>query len=127
VRTITAWDSGTRVIGVSPALTQTYAAGSPVRQIDDLLYVLDTQGMLRRNADPVADGITDVGALQLRYVLDDGTTVTDPSASLDQLRAATLRIRAAGNDHDGMQPQADVSTEVRIRNLAISSIPVESL
>lgn len=127
VRTITAWNSATRVISVTPALAQTYAAGSTVRQIDDLLYVLDTQGVLRRNGSPVADGITAVGALQLRYVLNDGTTVTDPSASLDLLRAATLRLRGEGNTHDGMQPQADVSTEVRIRNLAISSIPVENL
>jgi prepilin-type N-terminal cleavage/methylation domain-containing protein len=124
VATITAWNPGTHVISVTPGLTNVYDAGSPVHQIDELLYVLDSQGVLRRNGDPVADQITAVGALQVRYVLADGTTTADPTASLDVLRGATLRLRSTGTTHDGLQPQADVSTEVRIRNLGIATAPV---
>lgn len=125
VKTITGWNAG--VISVDAVLAQTYTAGSPVHQIDDLLYVLDNQGVLWRNGSPVADQITTVGALQMQYVLTDGTVVANPSAVLDKLRGATIRLRSTGTDHDGLQPQADVSTEVRIRNLGISTIPQEDL
>jgi prepilin-type N-terminal cleavage/methylation domain-containing protein len=127
VATISAWDPGAHALTVTPNLVQTYPVGSPVRQIDDVLYVLDSQGVLRRNGSVVADQINAAGALQVQYVLADGTTIADPSASLPFVRGATLRLRSTGTDHDGLQPQADATTEVRIRNLAISAIPEEDL
>jgi len=127
VATISAWNPGTHVLTVTPNLAQTYAGGSPIHQIDDVLYVLDTQGVLRRNGAVVADQITAAGALQVQYVLADGTTVADPSASLGVLRGAAIRLRSVGTNHDGMQPQADATTEVRIRNLGISALPEEDL
>lgn len=103
-------------------LTQVYVKGSPVRQLEDELYVLDTQGVLRRNGDIVADQITGANALTLQYILNDGTSVADPAANLDTLRGATLRMKSTGTtNNSGILPQADITAEVRIRNLAIAT------
>lgn len=109
-------------ITLASNLTQVYAAGSPVRQLEDELYVLDTQGVLRRNGDIVADQITGANALTLLYILNDGTSVADPAANLDILRGATLRMKSTGTtNNSGILPQADITAEVRIRNLAIAT------
>jgi hypothetical protein len=97
-----------------------------VHQIDDLVYILSNTGLLRRNGDPVADGLTLSNALQVSYVLSDGSTTSDPAASLDILRGATIRMIATGNNNSGSTPQADSSTQVRIRNLAIATAPLET-
>ncbi len=123
VGTIASFNAGTRTITFSPNLVNTYALGSPVHQIEDVLYVLDTQGRLKRNADIVADQITAANALTLQYILTDGTSVADPSANLDLLRSATIRMQASGTTSSGLTPQADLSAEVRIRNLAIATAP----
>jgi prepilin-type N-terminal cleavage/methylation domain-containing protein len=121
VRTITAYDAGTGVIALSADLEQTYEVGSPVNQLDAVLYRLDAQGILWRNNDPTADQLN---VLQLSYVLKDGALVADPAANLDTLRAATVRMRAEKEERDGLLPQAEFSTEVRIRNLGITGEPV---
>jgi hypothetical protein len=110
-------------ITLTPNLVNVYALGSPVRQIEDVLYVLDTLGRLKRNTDIVADQITAANALTLQYILNDGTSVADPSANLDALRSASIRMQASGTTSSGLTPQADLSAEVRIRNLAIATAP----
>jgi len=126
VGTITAWTPGTCQITLAAPLVQSYGAGSPVHQIDDLVYILTNTGLLRRNGDPVADGLTLSNALQVSYVLSDGSTTSDPAASLDILRGATIRMIATGTNNSGLTPQADTSTQVRIRNLAIATAPLET-
>ena len=118
VRTIAGYNSGTGVITLSAALGQVYEAGSPVNQIDTLDYRLDGAGVLWRGNDPMADQLN---VLQLAYVLADGTTVADPAANLDTLRAATVRMHAQKPLLNGLQPQAEFGTEVRIRNLGIAA------
>jgi prepilin-type N-terminal cleavage/methylation domain-containing protein len=118
VRTIAGYNPGTGVITLSIALGQTYEAGSPVNQIDSLDYRLDGAGVLWRGNDPMADQLN---VLQLAYVLADGTTVADPAANLDTLRAATVRMHAQKPELNGLQPQAELGTEVRIRNLGIAA------
>ena len=68
--------------------------------------------------------VDQLNVLQLSYVLKDGALVADPSANLDTLRAATVRMRAEKEERDGLTPQAEFSTEVRIRNLGITGEPV---
>ncbi|HEY2387732.1 MAG TPA: prepilin-type N-terminal cleavage/methylation domain-containing protein [Candidatus Binatia bacterium] len=126
VGTITAWNSGACTITLAAPLVQAYVAGSPVHQIDDVIYILTNTGVLRRNGDPVADGLTLSNALQVSYVLSDGSTTSDPSASLDVLRAATIRVIATGSNQSGTTPQADASTQVRIRNLGIATAALET-
>ncbi len=125
VSIITAWNAGACTITVSTPLVQAYGVGSPVHQIDELVYILNNQGVLRRNGSPVADGLTLANALQVAYVLADGTTTANPSASLDVLRSASIRVLAAGANTAGLTPQADASTQVRIRNLGIATAPLE--
>ena len=128
VRTISAWSSGTRTLTVTPNTLPSgrYVVGSPVRQIDDVLYVLDSQGLLKRTVlasgttnDIAADQLTGANALTLQFILADGTTVADPSANLATLRGATIRMKAQGPTNSGMTPQTDATAEVRIRNLGI--------
>jgi prepilin-type N-terminal cleavage/methylation domain-containing protein len=122
-RTITAYNSATRVITVSPNLTQVYDPGSPINQLNAVTYRLDGASVLWRGTDPVAD---QVSILQLSYVLQNGTAVADPVGNLDKLRAATFRMKSQKVDQNGLRPQAEFSTEVRIRNLAIAGTPEES-
>jgi prepilin-type N-terminal cleavage/methylation domain-containing protein len=129
VCTIVSVNAGASTIAVTACipggggLTQVYAAGSLVHQIEDALYVLDSQGVLKRNGSIVADQIAGVNALTLQYILLDGTSVADPSAVLDTLRSATIRMHASGTAHAGLTPQSDLTAEVRIRNLAIATQP----
>jgi prepilin-type N-terminal cleavage/methylation domain-containing protein len=121
VGTITVWDSGTCTITLAAPLVSGYGVGSPVHQLDDVVYILSNTGLLTRNGDPVADGLTLANALQVSYVLSDGSATSDPSASLDILRGATVRIIATGTNQTGTTPKADASTQVRIRNLGIAT------
>lgn len=120
VRTIASYDPAAGQITLTADLEQVYDAGSPVNQLDVITYRLDAAGVLWRNADPTAD---QMNVLQLAYVLADGTTVADPAGNLATLRAATVRMQAQKAAHDGLQPQAEFSTEVRIRNLGIAGEP----
>jgi prepilin-type N-terminal cleavage/methylation domain-containing protein len=124
VKIIAAWAPGTRTLTLASNLTQVYPAGSPVKQIEDVLYVLDAQGLLKRNNQILADQITGANALTLQYILTDGTSVANPSATLDTLRSATIRMQASGATSLGLTPQTDMTAEVRIRNLGIATSPL---
>ena len=76
--------------------------------------------MLWREGSVVADQID---ALQMAYILKDGTSVANPNAVLADLRSATIRLSSEKTEHDGMTPKAELATEVRIRNLAIVRTP----
>jgi len=123
VRTITGYNPGSHQITLSSNLAQVYDPGSPVNQLDARTYRLDGASVLWRGTDPVAD---QVSILQLSYVLQNGTAVADPVGNLDKLRAATFRMKSQKVDQNGLQPKAEFSTEVRIRNLAIAGTPEES-
>jgi prepilin-type N-terminal cleavage/methylation domain-containing protein len=125
VTTISGVNTPGCTISLATPLVQVYDPGSPVRQIDDVVYILDNLGVLRRNGAPVGDGLTAANALQVAYILADGSAVSDPSASLDVLRGATIRIQTLGTNNAGLTPQGDASTQVRIRNIGIATIPVE--
>jgi len=120
VRTITAWDNVNGIITVTPALVNVYATGSPVNEIEELNYTLDGNNVLWRQGAVVAD---QVSALQIAYILNDGTQVADPSASLANLRSASVVMNSQEMAHEGMTPKAAVNTEIRIRNLAIVRTP----
>ena len=116
VRTIGAYSIVAGTVTLNTPLANAYDAGSAVNQIDTLVYRLDTNGVLWRNTDAVADQIN---LLALTYVLDDGTAVPNPSADLDTLRSATVQMRSARPPHDGLTAQSQLGTEIRMRNLGI--------
>lgn len=122
VRTVAGFD-GTPAncsLTVTPSLTKSYDAGSPINEIQEIEYRLDDARILRREEVVMAD---DIDALQMMYVLKDGTEVADPSAVLVDLRSATILLRSEKGEHDGMTPTAELDTEVRIRNVAIVRTP----
>ncbi len=124
VTTIAGWSPGPPcTLTLATNLAQVYDPGSPVHQIDDVVYILNAQGVLRRNGSAMADGITAASALQVNYILTDGTAVADPAAVLDTLRAASIRMQAIGTNNAGLIPSADATTQVRIRNIAIATAP----
>jgi prepilin-type N-terminal cleavage/methylation domain-containing protein len=120
VFTITAFDAVNCTIGVSPTLGNAYTAGDPVNEIQEIQYVLDSANVLMREGVVMADQID---ALQMAYILKDGTEVADPEDDLPDLRSASIRLRSQKAEHDGMTPQAELQTEVRIRNLDIVRTP----
>ena len=120
VRVLTGYDAVNCTIGVSPALTAAYEAGSPVNEIQEISYRLDDANVLWREGEVMADQID---ALQMAYILKDGTEVADPAAVFPDLRSATIRLSSEKAEHDGQTPQAELQTEVRIRNLAIVRTP----
>jgi len=120
VRTTTAYSAVNCTVSVSPALTADYESGSPINEIQELQYVLDTQNVLWREGDVMADQID---AMQIAYILKDGTKVANPSATITDLRSATIVMHSQTTEHDDLTPQAEMQTEVRIRNLAIVRTP----
>lgn len=117
VRVIGSYDPGNGVIGLGGgALVNIYEPGSFVRQINEVTYVLDGDDVFRRGNDIIAD---QMDVLALQYVLADGTTVANPAGSIATLRAATVSMHSETAAHDGMTPEAELDTEVRIRNLGI--------
>jgi prepilin-type N-terminal cleavage/methylation domain-containing protein len=122
VRTITGFNGATATctVTVSPALTNAYQAGDPINEIQQVTYRLDGNQVLWRQGVVMADRISN---LQMRYILLDGTQVTDPAASLPSLRSASILLHSQEPIHQGMQPEAELGTEVRIRNLAIVRYP----
>jgi prepilin-type N-terminal cleavage/methylation domain-containing protein len=117
VREIGSYDQGTGVMGLSGGvLVNAYDPGSFVRQINEVRYVLDADDIFRRANDVIADQLD---LLALQYVLLDGTTVANPAGSIADLRAATVSMHSETTAHDGMTPEAELDTEVRIRNLGI--------
>lgn len=120
VYTITSYSPVNCMITVAPALLADYDSGSPVNEIQQISYILSDANVLTRDGVLAADQID---ALELAYILFDGTQVADPAAVLLDLRSANIRLRSAMDAHDGLTPQAELSTEVRIRNLAIVRTP----
>ncbi len=121
VRVISGFDAGTGVISLSgDLLDNTYDPGSRIKQINEVSYVLGADNILRRGAQIIADQMDD---LAMQYVLLDGTELADPSGALDLLRAATVDMHVESIEHDGLKPQAEIDTEIRIRNLGIVRTP----
>lgn len=122
VYTVSGYDSVNCTITVSPTVVADgYEFGSPVNEIQQLTYVLDSNNVLWREGVVVADQID---ALQLAYILEDGTSVANPSADLAKLRSASISVRSEMPEHLGMAPNAALQTEVRIRNLDIVREPM---
>jgi hypothetical protein len=122
VYTISAYDSVNCTITVSPAVVADgYEFGSSVNEIQQLSYVLDSNNVLWREGVVMADQID---AMQMAYILQDGTSVADPSTNLADLRSASISMRSEMGEHLGMTPQAQLQTEVRIRNLDIVREPM---
>jgi prepilin-type N-terminal cleavage/methylation domain-containing protein len=120
VRTITGFNAVNCTVTVDAALATSYTAGDPVNEIQEIQYRLDTSNVLTRETVVMADQID---ALEMQYILEDGTEVADPAAELTDLRSATIRLRSEKAAHNGMTPQAELQTEVRIRNLDIVRTP----
>ena len=122
VRTITAFNGAvaTCTLTVTPALTNPYQAGDPINEIQQVSYRLDGNQVLWRQGVVMADRIS---SLQMAYILQDGTQVANPAAAIGNLRSATMVLHSQEDEHNGMTPQAELSTEVRIRNLAIVRYP----
>jgi hypothetical protein len=120
VRTISGYDAVNCNVTVTPALTNAYASGSLINEIQQVTYILTTGNVLQRAGVVVADQIN---TLQMAYILSDGTTVANPAAVLANLRSATLLLHAAMPEHNQLTPEAELQSEVRIRNLAIVRTP----
>jgi prepilin-type N-terminal cleavage/methylation domain-containing protein len=120
VLTITAYSAVNCSIGVTPALNADYESGSPVNEIQQVVYTLDANNVLFRNGVVMADQID---AMAMAYILKDGTQLANPSAVLPDLRSATIRLHSETTEHEGVTPQAELQTEVRIRNLDIVRTP----
>lgn len=120
VRTVSAYSAANCSITVTASFSNPYPAGSVINEIQQKSYVLSSANVLQRNAVVVADQIE---ALQMAYILQDGTQVANPSASLPALRSASIRMHSEMPDRRGLQPEAELIAEVRIRNLAIVRSP----
>ena len=122
VYVITGFNSAvaTCTVTVSPATVHAYQGGDPINEIQQISYRLDGNQVLWRQGVVMADRIDN---LQMTYILLDGTQVANPSGSLSTLRSATILLHSQQAIHQGMQPQAELGTEVRIRNLAIVRYP----
>jgi len=64
-----------------------------------------------------------IDTMQIAYLLKDGTSVADPSTDLDDLRSATINMHSQMSERRDLRPQAEMQTEVRIRNLDIVRSP----
>jgi prepilin-type N-terminal cleavage/methylation domain-containing protein len=120
VRTIGAYSAVNCSVTVTAAFANPYPAGSVINEIQEVRYILNDSNVLQRNGIVVADQIE---ALQLAYILQDGTEVANPAAVLPDLRSASIRIHSEMAERNGMQPEAELESEVRIRNLAIIRTP----
>jgi len=121
VRTVTAYDQAGGQISLDDGLDNAYEAGSPVHQLHEFNYRLDANNVLWRDAEIIADQID---LLDLLYVLRDGTKVPNPAGLLPDLRGATIHMHSEQPERGGLQPQAGLSTEVRIRNSGIVRPPM---
>jgi prepilin-type N-terminal cleavage/methylation domain-containing protein len=120
--TITGYDAVNCTITVSPAVVSGgYEFGCIVNEIQQLSYVLDDHNILWREDVVMAD---DIGLMQLAYILKDGSSVVDPSTHLADLRSASIKLESEKPEHQGSTPQAELQTEVRIRNLDIVRSPM---
>jgi prepilin-type N-terminal cleavage/methylation domain-containing protein len=120
VRTISAYDAVNCNVSVTASFDTDLPAGSVIHEIQEVRYILDSNNVLTRNAVVVADQIE---ALQMAYILQNGTEVADPAAVLADLRSASIRMHSEMAERNGMQPEAELESEVRIRNLAIIRTP----
>jgi prepilin-type N-terminal cleavage/methylation domain-containing protein len=120
VLTIISYSAVNCSIGVTPALNADYESGSPVNEIQQITYSLTTGNVLLRNGVVVADQID---ALTMAYILENGTQTANPSTVMKDLRSASITLRSEMAAHEGMRPQAELQSEVRIRNLDIVRTP----
>jgi hypothetical protein len=124
VRTVTAYSVVNCSVTVDSSFAADFPAGVPagsvINEIQQVSYVLDSNNVLQRNGNVVADQIE---ALQMAYILTNGTEVADPSTALPDLRSASIRLHSQMAERNGMQPEAELESEVRIRNLAIIRTP----
>lgn len=121
VYTVTAYSAVNCSITVTPNLVAPYDGGSSVNEIQEVSYSLGTNNVLSRNDVVIADQID---LLEMQFILEDGTEVANPSAVLPQLRSAGITLRSESTEHDGLTPQAELQSEVRIRNLDIVREPM---
>jgi len=120
VRTVSAYSAANCSITVTASFSNPYPGGSVINELQQRSYVLSSANVLMRNGVVVADQIE---ALQMAYILQDGTQIADPSANLPALRSASIRMHSEMPDRNGLQPEAELRSEVRIRNLAIVRSP----
>jgi len=120
VRTIASYDAVNCTVTVTPAVTEAFEAGSPVNEIEEITYRLDENNVLWREGVVMADRID---TIQIAYILKDGTAIADPSADLGDLRSATINMHSQMTERRDLRPQAEMQTEVRIRNLDIVRSP----
>ena len=66
-------------------------------------YMLDTNNVLWREGVVMADQIE---AMDMAYILEDGTSGTDPATRLAELRPATSSLNSEMDEHLGMTPQS---------------------
>lgn len=120
VRTVSAYSAVNCSVTVTASFANPYPAGSVINEIQQKTYVLNSSNVLTRDDVVVADQIE---ALQMAYILKDGTQLADPVASLADLRSASIRMHSEMPERSGLQPEAELQAEVRIRNLAIVRSP----
>lgn len=124
VRTISAYDSVNCTVTVTPAVTDAFEAGSPVNEVQLITYHLDSNNVLKRRIGTSDVVMADqIDLMQLSYILKDGTSVADPASYLADLRSASISMRSQMAERREMRPQAEMQTEVRIRNLDIVRTP----
>lgn len=120
VRTVSAYSAANCSIAVTASFSNPYPAGSVINEIQQRSYVLSDTNVLQRNGVVVADQIQQ---LQMAYILQDGTQVANPAASLAALRSASILMHSEMPARNDLTPEAELRAEVRIRNLAIVRSP----
>lgn len=118
---VTAYSAVNCSITVTPNLVAPYDGGSSVNELQQITYRLDATNVLFRQDVVIADQID---LLEMSFILENGTEVADPSGVLPQLRSAGITLRSEMTEHDGLTPQAELQSEVRIRNLDIVREPM---
>lgn len=118
---VTAYSAVNCSITVTPNLVAAYDGGSSVNEIQEITYRLDANNVLFREDIVIADQID---LLEMNFILEDGTEVANPSAVLPQLRSAGITLRSETTEHGGLTPQAELQSEVRIRNLDLVRSPM---
>lgn len=121
VYTVTAYSAVNCSITVTPNLVAAYDGGSAVNEIQQITYRLDANNVLFRQDVVIADQID---LMQMSFILENGTEVADPSAVLPQLRSADITLRSEATERDGLTPQAELQSEIRIRNLDLVREPM---
>lgn len=111
--------SGTTIVLASP-LSRTYAAGSPVTQLEPIKYQTNASNVLLRNSQAA---LTGVSSMSIGYYLADGTLVTTPPTDPATMRTALVSLVTVPSDapSTAMADDVNISAEVRIRNLGLTN------